>query len=129
MVLHQSLKEVSVRLAGELPEISQAAVTKVWPRPARNLGGKGTIKLSLMIIPANLIAALLTLIPFLGAAFFPEGVAGGAHRLPLWAELPLARDVKAIRRNYSRITAGSGSCARVVSVMAAARMSAPPTQA
>src|ERR1035441_2861731 len=40
-----------------------------------------------------------------------------------------ARDVKAIRRAYSRITAGSGSCPRVVRVMAAVRISAPPAQA
>ncbi len=40
-----------------------------------------------MITPANLIAALLTLIPFLGAAFFPERVAGGVRRLPLWAKI------------------------------------------
>ena len=45
------------------------------------------MELSPMITPANLIAALLTLIPFLAAAFFPRSVAGRARRLPLWAQL------------------------------------------
>ena len=45
------------------------------------------MELSLMITPANLIAGLLTLIPFLGAAFFPQGAATGVRRLPLWAQL------------------------------------------
>jgi hypothetical protein len=45
------------------------------------------MELSLMITPANLIAALLTLIPFLGATFFPRGLAGGVRKLPLWARL------------------------------------------
>ncbi|HMD76925.1 MAG TPA: CPBP family intramembrane glutamic endopeptidase [Terracidiphilus sp.] len=45
------------------------------------------MELSLMITPANSIAALLTLIPLLGAAFFPQGAAGWARRLPAWAQL------------------------------------------
>ncbi|MGP8173112.1 MAG: lysostaphin resistance A-like protein [Terracidiphilus sp.] len=45
------------------------------------------MELSLMITPANSIAALLTLIPFLAAAFFPQGAAGWARRLPVWAQL------------------------------------------
>ncbi|HEY1161020.1 MAG TPA: type II CAAX endopeptidase family protein [Terracidiphilus sp.] len=40
-----------------------------------------------MITPNNLIAALLTLVPMLGAAFFAERVAGLARRLPVWAQL------------------------------------------
>jgi hypothetical protein len=40
-----------------------------------------------MITPANTIAALLTLIPLLAAAFFPERVAGCARRLPGWAQI------------------------------------------
>jgi membrane protease YdiL (CAAX protease family) len=45
------------------------------------------MELSLMITPANSLAALLTLIPFLAAAFFPQGAAGWARRLPVWAQL------------------------------------------
>jgi membrane protease YdiL (CAAX protease family) len=40
-----------------------------------------------MITPANTIAALLTLIPLLAAAFFPQRVAGCARRLPGWAQI------------------------------------------
>jgi membrane protease YdiL (CAAX protease family) len=40
-----------------------------------------------MITPANTIAALLTLIPFLAAAFFSRRVAGCARRLPGWAQI------------------------------------------
>jgi membrane protease YdiL (CAAX protease family) len=40
-----------------------------------------------MITPANLIAALLTLLPLLTAAFFPAAVAGCARKLPVWAQV------------------------------------------
>jgi hypothetical protein len=40
-----------------------------------------------MITPSNLIAALLTLAPFLAAAFFPQWAAGRARSLPVWAQL------------------------------------------
>ncbi|MGB9407278.1 MAG: CPBP family intramembrane glutamic endopeptidase [Terracidiphilus sp.] len=40
-----------------------------------------------MITPSNLIAALLTLAPFLAAAFFPQWVSGRARSLPVWAQL------------------------------------------
>jgi membrane protease YdiL (CAAX protease family) len=40
-----------------------------------------------MITPANSIAALLTLLPLLAAAFFPATVAGCARRLPVWAQV------------------------------------------
>lgn len=40
-----------------------------------------------MITPSNLIAALLTLAPFLAAAFFPQWAAGRARSLPPWAQL------------------------------------------
>jgi uncharacterized protein len=40
-----------------------------------------------MITPANSIAALLTLLPLLSAAFFPAAVAGWARRLPAWTRL------------------------------------------
>jgi uncharacterized protein len=41
-----------------------------------------------MISPAVLIAALLTLAPFLTAAFFARDVAGMGEMLPKWARLP-----------------------------------------
>jgi hypothetical protein len=41
-----------------------------------------------MISPAVVIAALLTLAPFLTAAFFARDVAGMGERLPEWARLP-----------------------------------------
>jgi CAAX protease family protein len=40
-----------------------------------------------IITPANLIAAIFTLIPFLAAAFFPERLAGRARSLPAWLQL------------------------------------------
>jgi uncharacterized protein len=43
--------------------------------------------LRLMITPANVIAALLTLIPMLAAAFFARHAAGCARRLPGWAQI------------------------------------------
>ena len=43
--------------------------------------------LSVMITPANSIAALLALAPFLAAAFFPQWATGRARSLPLWAQL------------------------------------------
>lgn len=42
-----------------------------------------------LFTPANLIAALLTLLPFLTVAFFPEAVAARVRALPLWAQLAL----------------------------------------
>ena len=43
--------------------------------------------MAFMITPANLIAALLTLTPFLAAAFFPRWAVGRVRSLPLWAQL------------------------------------------
>jgi hypothetical protein len=40
-----------------------------------------------MVTPANAIAALLTLMPLLAAAFFPRQVEGCARRLPRWAQI------------------------------------------
>jgi len=40
-----------------------------------------------MFTPANIAAALLTLVPFLAAAFFPEALAARVRSLPLWAQL------------------------------------------
>ena len=40
-----------------------------------------------MFTPANSIATLLTLIPFLGAAFFPQRVAGWMRKFPVWAQI------------------------------------------
>ena len=39
------------------------------------------------ITAPNLIAALLTLVPYLGAAFFPAATCAAARKLPLWARL------------------------------------------
>jgi len=63
------------------------------------------MELSLMITPANLIAALLTLIPFLGAAFFPRGVAAAVRRLPLWAQLLIPA---ALSAPYVLVARGAG---------------------
>jgi len=41
------------------------------------------------ITPANVIAALLTLIPFLAVAFFPAAMAARVRTLPNWAQLGL----------------------------------------
>jgi membrane protease YdiL (CAAX protease family) len=40
-----------------------------------------------LITPANLIAALLALAPFLAVAFFPQQASGRTRALPLWAQL------------------------------------------
>jgi uncharacterized protein len=45
------------------------------------------MEVNAMITPANSIAALLALVPFLVAAFFPQWAAGRARALPLWAQL------------------------------------------
>jgi membrane protease YdiL (CAAX protease family) len=63
------------------------------------------MELSLMITPANLVAALLTLIPFLGAAFFAPGLAGGARRLPLRVQLLIPA---ALSAPYALVALGGG---------------------
>jgi hypothetical protein len=40
-----------------------------------------------LVTPANLVAALLTLIPFLWVAFFPQAAERRIRALPLWAQL------------------------------------------
>jgi membrane protease YdiL (CAAX protease family) len=45
------------------------------------------VELNALITPANTIAALLALTPFLAAAFFPQWAAGRARSLPLWVQL------------------------------------------
>ncbi len=45
--------------------------------------------ISPMITPANLIAALLTLAPFLAVAFFPQAITVQVRKLPTWAKLAL----------------------------------------
>jgi hypothetical protein len=45
------------------------------------------MEMAAMITPANVIAALLTLAPFLAAAFFPEWAVGRVRSLPVWAQL------------------------------------------
>ena len=42
------------------------------------------MELGYLITPANVIAAVLALIPFLAAAFFPERMTGWVGRLPAW---------------------------------------------
>jgi uncharacterized protein len=39
------------------------------------------------VTPANVVAALLTLAPFLAVAFFPEAVGARMRALPVWAQL------------------------------------------
>jgi membrane protease YdiL (CAAX protease family) len=58
-----------------------------------------------MISPANTIAALITLIPLLAAAFFAGRVAGCARRLPAWAQIlcPVALSVP-----YVLVTSAAG---------------------
>ena len=58
-----------------------------------------------MITPVNLIAALLTLIPLLGAAFFAERAAGLARRLPVWAQLV---SPAALSAPYVLVACGAG---------------------
>jgi hypothetical protein len=58
-----------------------------------------------MITPANLIAALLTLIPFLGAAFFPQGMSRYVRRLPLWAQFLIPA---ALSAPYALVACGAG---------------------
>jgi membrane protease YdiL (CAAX protease family) len=49
------------------------------------------MEMSDMITPfitaPNLVAALLALVPYLGAAFFPAAACGAVRKLPLWAQL------------------------------------------
>lgn len=40
-----------------------------------------------LITPSNLIAALVTLVPFLAVAFFPDAIAARVRTLPLWMQL------------------------------------------
>ncbi len=40
-----------------------------------------------LVTPANLVAALLTLIPFLAVAFFPQAAVARVRTLPMWAQL------------------------------------------
>ena len=42
------------------------------------------MSLQSLITPANVIAALLALAPYLAVAFFPERMAAGVRSLPLW---------------------------------------------
>ncbi len=58
-----------------------------------------------LVTPANLIAALLTLVPYLVAAFFPRAVATRVRTLPIWALLvcPAALCVP-----YALVACGAG---------------------
>ena len=42
-----------------------------------------------LFTPANLIAALLNLLPFLAVGFFPQAVSAQVRKLPAWAQLAL----------------------------------------
>ena len=59
----------------------------------------------LIITPANVIAALLTLMPLVAAAFFARRVEGCARRLPGWAQIvcPAALSV-----SYVIVTCAAG---------------------
>jgi membrane protease YdiL (CAAX protease family) len=59
-----------------------------------------------MITPANVIAALFALLPFLAAAFFPDAVAGRARRLPLWLQLA---SPAALSLPYALVTCAAGT--------------------
>jgi membrane protease YdiL (CAAX protease family) len=39
------------------------------------------------VTPANVVAALLLLVPYLGVAFFPVAIASRVHALPTWVQL------------------------------------------
>jgi membrane protease YdiL (CAAX protease family) len=58
------------------------------------------------ITPANLIAALLTLVPYLAVAYFPEVVAARILRLPHWARFALPA---ALAVPYLLVTCAAGS--------------------
>ena len=64
------------------------------------------MEVAAMITPANLIAALLTLAPFLAVAFFPAWAVGRVRSLPVWAQLacPAALSVP-----YALVTVGAGA--------------------
>ncbi len=42
-----------------------------------------------LITPANVIAAIITLVPYLAVAFFPDHLLDRVHRLPTWLRLSL----------------------------------------
>ncbi len=58
-----------------------------------------------MITVPNIVAGLLTLIPLLAAAFFPQRVAGCARRLPAWAQILCPSGLSAI---YVLVTCAAG---------------------
>jgi hypothetical protein len=58
-----------------------------------------------MFTAANLIAALLTLLPFMATAFFPQAVAGRVRALPVWAQLALPA---AFSLPYALVAWGAG---------------------
>ena len=55
--------------------------------------------------PANSIAALLTLLPFLGVAFFPEATSGWVRRLPVWTQVLLPAGLSV---PYALVACGAG---------------------
>jgi membrane protease YdiL (CAAX protease family) len=59
-----------------------------------------------MVTPANLIAALLTLFPFLAVAFFPRAVVERVRALPVWVQLSCPA---VLCIPYVLVTCGAGS--------------------
>src|ERR1019366_1402043 len=58
-----------------------------------------------MMTPASSIAALLTLLPFLGVAFFPEATSGWVRRLPVWTQVLLPAGLSV---PYALVACGAG---------------------
>ncbi len=79
-------------------------VTKVL-RPAASAVWR-TIKKMALITPANVIAALLTLVPYLAVAFFPGAVVARLHALPIWARFACPA---ALSAPYVRGSCGAGA--------------------
>ncbi len=58
-----------------------------------------------LVTPTNVIAAVLTLIPYMAAAFFPRSVAGWTRALPQWARLACPA---ALCIPYALVACGAG---------------------
>jgi len=60
---------------------------------------------SSLVTPVNVAAALLTLVPFLSVAFFPDAIGARVRALPLWAQLasPAALSIP-----YLMVSLGAG---------------------
>lgn len=58
-----------------------------------------------LLTPTNLLAALLTLAPYLAAAFFPQAMAARVRVMPLWVQLAAPA---ALSLSYVLVARGSG---------------------